>query len=227
MGGAGLGLPGVGMGAGRGTGGWADRPGGGGAGGGSGGGMRTATVGRPGGGGGASTGGSAGKASSLRPGGGGGGPAGTGTGGSGGTAPSGGGGKLAPGQPGGVKGGTGNWADKPGGGGTGAGGGMGTAAKPTYDAKATNGPVPDYPMQAEKEGLEGTVIVGVTVGVNGQVVRARIIQRSSADVLDNEAVRTAEKWQYRAALQDGKPIASEIKMQVTFVAGETPVIKQM
>jgi len=133
---------------------------------------------------------------------------------------------LSIGQPDGAPGGTGNWADKPGGGGGAGSGGAGAASKPTFTAKAIKGPAPEYPMQAEKESLEGTVIIGVTVGEYGKVLKTSIIQRSHADVLDNEALRTAAKWQYSGSMKDGKWIVSEVKMQVTFVMGKTPEIVQ-
>ncbi|MHB9134063.1 MAG: energy transducer TonB [Armatimonadota bacterium] len=141
--------------------------------------------------------------------------------------------KHLPGGGSGLPGREGGWADRPGGSGGVPGGGPGgggpgmNSMRPTFGAAAIGGPTPSYPSLAEKENQQGAVIVAVTVNTEGIAIKAAFVQRSNSDVLDNEARRTALKWKYSAAMENGKAINSTIKMKVTFERGKTPEVKQL
>jgi TonB family protein len=124
--------------------------------------------------------------------------------------------------------GPGNWADRPGGGGgIGLGGSDPAVGSPNYRAAAIGGPSPNYPSLAAKEGLHGTVILAVTIGSDGSVSRISILQRSQADVLDNEALRTAKQWKFHSGMSNGKVVGGTVKLQVTFDKGKAPAIREI
>ncbi len=133
------------------------------------------------------------------------------------------------GQNGAARGSGTDWADRPGRGGNGGGTG-GNGHQPTgvtYNAVAVEGPTPLYPSLAAKEGLQGTVIVAITVSSAGTVEKVEFAKRSNCDVLDNEAIRTARKWQFQPAMDHGKPVSSVVKLQIRFEKGKEPEAKPL
>lgn len=229
-------LPGGAMRGGRGF--WTGRPGGGVGGNGHGQlGHKTASTRYGGGTGGALTSGPVGTSSALRPGDGGG-LAARGDGAGAGDGPNapfipGGGldhgaGGFPPGTGSGPVGPGGDHAGRPGRGfGAGIGGGGSLPTGPTYGAGAVSGPQPGYPSLALEEGLEGEVHLSVAVTPAGTAGKVTIIKRSKSDALDNEAVRTAKKWNYRPAMLRGQAVAGIVKLRVTFMLGKKPVITMM
>lgn len=118
--------------------------------------------------------------------------------------------ETAGGTPGGTGAGDGNRGDGPGHGGDGHGG-------PSYGVSSGDGIAVGYPTLAAMEGLEGTVVVSVQVGANGDVTKAVATTRSAYDSLDNAAIRTARIWPFRPAVQNGEPVAGTAKLKFTFV----------
>ena len=120
--------------------------------------------------------------------------------------------------------------DRPGAGGepgTGIGGVGPRVGKPSYGAAALSGPTPSYPRVARTENVTGTVILEVFLNPKGDVVRVDFLQRSPADILDNEARRTVMKWQYRRAMVDGQFVAGSVKFSITYSADSEPIIKEL
>ena len=60
-------------------------------------------------------------------------------------------------------------------------------------------PAPDYPMQAQRAGQEGTVRVRLSVGENGRVIAAEAAEPCPWGLLNTAAVRTVrERWRFQA-----------------------------
>lgn len=66
-------------------------------------------------------------------------------------------------------------------------------------------PAPAYPRDALREGIEGTVLLQVLVGVDGVPLRVDV-QRSSGDRRLDLAARkqVLEHWRFRPAMKDGR-----------------------
>jgi TonB family protein len=64
-----------------------------------------------------------------------------------------------------------------------------------------------YPWQVPN-GVEGTVIVEVTIDVQGNVIATKIIQRLGHGI-DEKVVAAVRNWRFRPAMMDGRPIASQ------------------
>ena len=78
----------------------------------------------------------------------------------------------------------------------------------------TEGRVPEYPVGARKDNVEGTVLVQARVGTDGRVLQARIMH--SIPQLDGAAMDAVSRWRFRPALSRGKPVACWVAVPVTF-----------
>ncbi|MCC7144441.1 MAG: TonB family protein [Candidatus Eisenbacteria bacterium] len=73
-----------------------------------------------------------------------------------------------------------------------------------------------YPESAQEKGLEGQVVVVVTIDENGKVVNAKI-QASRADAeLERAALNAAEKWTFAPATRYGQPVRSTLSLPFKF-----------
>ncbi len=81
--------------------------------------------------------------------------------------------------------------------------------------KILHSPDPKYSKQARKAHLEGTVVLGVTVGVNGDPSRISVVQ-SLGMGLDEEAVKAVEKWKFEPATYQGRAVPVAITIEINF-----------
>jgi TonB family protein len=73
---------------------------------------------------------------------------------------------------------------------------------------------PVYPSFALQRRLEGEVVVEATVAADGSVQNARAIRGQS--LLAQAAVEAVRRWHYRAALLNGKPVATQTQVTINF-----------
>jgi TonB family protein len=78
----------------------------------------------------------------------------------------------------------------------------------TVDSKprALNAPRPNYTEVARHNGIEGTVLCRVLIGLDGKVKRATIA-RGLPDGLNDEALRAVYQLKFKPAMKDGQPVA--------------------
>lgn len=68
-------------------------------------------------------------------------------------------------------------------------------------------PPPSYPAEAVRNGLTGTVMLRVLVGVDGKPIDVQIERSSGHRILDAAAKRQVlAKWRFRPATQDGHAV---------------------
>lgn len=91
------------------------------------------------------------------------------------------------------------------------------------DTEAFDGaPVPlkkvpaEYPDRAQELGLEGEVMVHVTIDESGQVVEARIESSTADRMLNDSALAAARAWEFRPATRYGSPVRSSIVIPFRF-----------
>jgi len=95
---------------------------------------------------------------------------------------------------------------------------MGTA---TYTTKPSKWPEllyknePEYSEPARKVKQQGTVILAVDVGIDGQPHNIRIV-RGLGLGLDEKAIDAVTSWRFRPALSNGRPVAAPITIEVNF-----------
>lgn len=73
-----------------------------------------------------------------------------------------------------------------------------------------------YPETAVKEEVEGMVVVSFKVGKDGAVSNAKVIKGIGAGC-DEEVMRVVYSMDWKPALKDNKPVATEMKLPVKFV----------
>lgn len=73
-----------------------------------------------------------------------------------------------------------------------------------------------YPEEARRAGVEGTVVLSITVDTEGTVVATRIISGPGYGL--NEAARDAiKKFKFKPAVKNGEAVSTELKYSYTFV----------
>ena len=77
---------------------------------------------------------------------------------------------------------------------------------------------PNYPAQALRSGVEGSVSVRIEVDARGVPTKVRVIERSgerSRD-LDRAVLDAARDWRFEPAMKDGKPVSGAVVLPVNF-----------
>lgn len=73
-----------------------------------------------------------------------------------------------------------------------------------------------YPKLAQRNAVEGTVIVGLKLDKKGEIASSNILQSPGFD-LDKEALRIVNKMpNWEPALEDGRPAESKVKIAIVF-----------
>jgi len=76
--------------------------------------------------------------------------------------------------------------------------------------------LPMYPRRAREQGLEGQVILQLTIAVTG-TVEDIVVLESSHSIFEKAAVRASAKFKYRARIVNGQPGAvTGIRHKLTF-----------
>ena len=74
---------------------------------------------------------------------------------------------------------------------------------------------PKYPEELKKKGIEGTVMLDVTVDKSGNVCNVKVAE-SVNKLLDGSAVNAVKQWKFKPALSKGKPVKTTVKIPVAF-----------
>ena len=96
-----------------------------------------------------------------------------------------------------------------------------TVRQPTKAAKITP-PVftsarpPVFPTEARQHGWRGSVVLMLTVAVDGRVTQVEVVESSGYATLDAAAVRAVRTWRGRPATRDGVPYQSKWKKPIRF-----------
>lgn len=75
---------------------------------------------------------------------------------------------------------------------------------------------PEYPALARTGGIEGTVMVKITVDERGRVIRASIIQSTAQGIFDKAALEAVRKWIFEPAEQSGNKVKATISVPLEF-----------
>lgn len=96
---------------------------------------------------------------------------------------------------------------------------VGGAIKPPTQVKRVN---PVYPADAQAAGISGTVILDVTIGVDGTVTDVRVLR--SIPKLDQAAVDAVRQWVYAPTLRDNVaiPVITTVAVQFTLQPAAAP-----
>jgi protein TonB len=81
--------------------------------------------------------------------------------------------------------------------------------------RALFAPDPEYSEEARKAKYQGTVVLWVVVGADGRAHDVKV-QRSLGMGLDQKALEAVRKWKFEPAVKDGRPVAVQINVEVSF-----------
>lgn len=98
------------------------------------------------------------------------------------------------------------------GGGSGGGENNGVTQGPSVLSSVT----PVYPESARSAGVEGSVLVGITIGTDGSVENAWISSSSGNSDLDQAALQAAYGYHFAPAYQNGTAIECNVNLPITF-----------
>jgi TonB family protein len=76
-------------------------------------------------------------------------------------------------------------------------------------------PGPEYSETARKAMYQGTCVLSLVVGSDGQP-RDIKVTRALGKALDEKAVETVSKWKFQPATKNGQPVAVKIAVEVAF-----------
>ena len=76
-------------------------------------------------------------------------------------------------------------------------------------------PDPEYSEEARKARYEGTCVLWTIVGTDGRVRDIRVARRLGRG-LDEKAIEAVKHWKFEPAMYEGKPVAVQINVEITF-----------
>ena len=71
-----------------------------------------------------------------------------------------------------------------------------------------------YPLKAQEEGIQGRVVVKVTISQQGDVVGADVV--SGDPILAESAVNTVKKWKFKPYVRNGKAVQAVMQLPFDF-----------
>jgi protein TonB len=78
---------------------------------------------------------------------------------------------------------------------------------------------PQYPRQAARDGITGSVKLEITVNPDGSVREAHVIESKPRGVFDSAAVTAVLRWRFKPKVVDGQPVAQKGVQEVEFNLG--------
>jgi protein TonB len=76
---------------------------------------------------------------------------------------------------------------------------------------------PRFPMESRKRREQGTVILDVTVGIDGLVSQIRVATSSGFERLDKAALNAVRNWQWKPLIRGGQPVSVRGAITIPFV----------
>jgi periplasmic protein TonB len=77
-------------------------------------------------------------------------------------------------------------------------------------------PAPKYPRLARKNGEEGLVLLEVSISSTGMVSDIIVVSTSGSARLDDSAVSTVSRWQFKPALHNDQPVSVRRIIPIVF-----------
>jgi len=76
-------------------------------------------------------------------------------------------------------------------------------------------PDPEYTEEARQARFEGTCVLAMIIDSSG-TPRDIHVQRGIGMGLDKKAIEAVQKWRFEPATKDGRPVAVQISVEVSF-----------
>lgn len=75
---------------------------------------------------------------------------------------------------------------------------------------------PIYPRRARTQGIEGQVVVGLLVGVGGEVEAVKVLESAPAGLFEEAAVAAVQRWRFRPGRYDGREVKVWVRQVLHF-----------
>lgn len=80
---------------------------------------------------------------------------------------------------------------------------------------------PNYPRKAKDRKIQGVVWLSAVVLENGKVQDVTVTKSLDREFgLDDEAVKSVKKWRFKPGTMEGKPVAVEIEVEMSFTLSD-------
>ena len=89
-----------------------------------------------------------------------------------------------------------------------------TAGSDVPVPKRTKLILPEYPPDAQAQGIRGIVILEIVIDTEGRVVSADVVR--SIPGLDQAAITAVKQWEYEPSSLDGKAVSVRLTVPITF-----------
>lgn len=76
--------------------------------------------------------------------------------------------------------------------------------------------LPEYPMAAASNGIQGYVLLRFTVTETGTVADPEVLRSEPPNIFDRAAMRSVLRWKYQPQMVDGQPTSVVTYTRVTF-----------
>lgn len=83
-----------------------------------------------------------------------------------------------------------------------------------------SGKAPVYPIDAERQGIEGWVDLEFLVKADGSVHEPIIRNAQPAGVFDQAAIRAVQTWRFSPAMHDGTPVEQRTRLRLRFTLNQ-------
>jgi periplasmic protein TonB len=90
------------------------------------------------------------------------------------------------------------------------------ATPPAFGAAYLRNPPPRYPPDARRSGAEGTAVLRVWVGADGQPTRVEIDRSSGHRALDDAALSAVRNWRFVPAQRGGEAVEGVVTVPLVF-----------
>lgn len=87
---------------------------------------------------------------------------------------------------------------------------------PLFDAAYLNNPVPEYPAQAKRRGMEGSVMLGVVVTSDGAAKSVTVAKSSGFAMLDESAKNSVSRWKFVPARKGDETVEARVMVPIDF-----------
>ncbi len=88
------------------------------------------------------------------------------------------------------------------------------------DPHVIESPPPRYPPEAARGGFAGASVLLLSISAAGQVTEVQVEQSAGHPALDAAAVEAARAWKFAPAIENGRAVASRVRMPVDFGLGD-------
>lgn len=94
---------------------------------------------------------------------------------------------------------------------------VGVLEKGNIDGNILSARPPSYPLESRRKKEQGTVVLSVTIGIDGRVVGISVRQSSGFSRLDDAALDAVRKWKWKPFLDNGQPVVIKGNLPIPFV----------